>query len=90
MKQSVGMPVIIVIVVVLVCVLGYFAFKTFGPPALTGEGGTNPYASKPEMKGGPGSFGGSSGGPRSGGPMSGGSGGPMSGGSGGPMSGGPR
>ena len=82
LKSEVQKPVIIAIIVAVVIVLGYFAFKTFAPPSMTGAAGPNPYNNAPPG-GVPGSSGpghapggptGSGGPPASGGPA--GSGGP--------------
>jgi len=94
-KESIGTPIIVAIIVVVLCVVGFIAFKMFGPGSAGGGAATNPYGpghqqyQAPTGSSGYGGAAGSGGRPGSGGPMSGGpgSGGPSSGG---PSSGGPH
>jgi hypothetical protein len=81
-QNKVSPAVISVAVVVILLIVGYFAWRVLAPPSAT-EGGTNPYTSRPDLKpgenpngssGGPG-MGHSGGMPGSGGPF-GSSGGP--------------
>ena len=53
MKSSVSKPIVAAVVALVLIIVGYFAFKTFAPPSMTGASGPNPYLNKPAGAGPP-------------------------------------